>query len=271
MLLTGASPIAAPFAVFVPLFVGVFVMQQLTLWLLGRGYFRPWLGILFDLVRMPANLAATLTLFGRRAGRFQVTAKGRTGNQQRRVPVPLLLWAILLASLVAAGWFAATLAGWTPLHYGVPAVAFGAAVWLCFNAAFVGAAILRIRALRYGTERRASVRFAVALPGRLDGHRCVVEDLSLTGARVRALTPLLGEPTTSPATLVIDTLGFQVPLACEVRGRRTVEGGEVVALAFVPGQSAARSVLTVLLFNAGVGLEAASEPVPSSKPVGVTA
>ena len=271
VLLTGASPIAAPFAVFVPLFVGVLVLQQLTLWLLGRGYYRPWLGILFDLVRMPANLAATLTLLGRRAGRFQVTAKGRTGGQQRRVPVPPLLWAVLLASLVAAGWFAATLAGWTPLHYGVPAVAYGAAVWLCFNAAFVGAAIMRIRALRYGTERRASVRFAVTLPGRLNGHRCVVEDLSLTGARVRALMPLLEEPTTSPATLVIDTLGFQVPLACEVRDRRTAEGGEVVALAFVPGQTAARSVLTVLLFNAGVGLEAASEPLPGREPVGVTA
>jgi len=221
---TGASPIAAPLAVFVPAFVAVFVVQQVALWLLGRGYYRPWLGVVFDLVRLPANLAATLSLIGWRAGRFQVTAKGRTGGTQQRPPVPRLLWAILVTSLIAAGWFAATLAGWTPLCYGVPAVAFGAAAWLLFNTAFVAAAVLRIRALRYGSERRASVRFAVALPGRLDGCQCVVEDLSLTGARVRAMTPLPSESTTRPATLVIDALGSLVhfPARCGTAGRPRV-------------------------------------------------
>jgi PilZ domain len=149
-------------------------------------------------------------------------------------------------------WAAATLAGRTPLHYGVQAVAIGALVWLAFNTAFLGVAVGRIRALRYAAERRASVRFAVSLTGRLDGYRCVVEDLSLSGARVRAAAPL----PPAPATLAIDANGGGVTLRCEPRGRRSAAGGETMTLAFMPGQSVALARLTALLFNAGVGLEA---------------
>jgi hypothetical protein len=167
------------------------------------------------------------------------------------------MWMILAGSVVAAGWFAATLAGRTPLHYGTRAVAVGAFIWLAFNTSFVAVAIARIRALRYGPERRASVRFAVSLTGRLDGRRCVIDDLSLTGARVRATTALSVEPT----TLAIDTLGRGLTLECAIRGRSATEHGEVIALAFRPGQSLELGRLTALLFNAGVGLEAAPADV----------
>jgi cellulose synthase/poly-beta-1,6-N-acetylglucosamine synthase-like glycosyltransferase len=270
VLLTGASPISAPIVVFMPAFAGVLAVQQLALWLLGRGYQRPWLAVLFELVRLPANLAATLTLVGRRRHSFQVTAKGRTGGAHRRSPVPAVLWLVLLVSLLAAGWFGATLVGRTPLRYGVPAVAYGAVAWLLFNVLFVGAAITRIRALRFGSERRASVRFAVSLPARLGGCRCVVEDLSLTGAKIRATTILPSKPT----TLAIDALGHKLTLRCEVRGRvEDQAGGETVMLWFPPGQVSARSALTVLLFNAGIGLEAApAEPLAGvEEPVGAGA
>jgi len=261
VLFTGAAPISAPLAVFGPVLVAVLGLQQLALWLLGRGFYRPWLGIVFDLVRLPANIAATLTLFGRQRRAFQVTPKGRSAAVQRRTPVPMLLWLVLGGSVAAAAWFAATMAGLTPLHYGVMAIVIGAAVWLIINTVFVGVAVSRIRALRYGAERRASVRFAVSLTGRLNGRRCVVEDLSLTGARVRVTTALSPQP----MTLVIDALSRAFTLECEVRGRRATEHGEMVTLAFRPGQSLALSGLTALLFNAGVGLEA----VPSEVLAGV--
>ncbi len=257
VLFTGAVPIAAPASVFLPLFLSTLAVQQLALWLLGRGFYRPWLGILFELVRMPANLAATLTLLRPGARTFQVTPKGRSAGKQRRTAVPVILRLILGASVAAAGWFAATLAGRTPLHYGALTLAVGAVVWLVFNAAFVSMAVARIRALRYGAERRASVRFAVSLTGRLNGRRCVIEDLSLTGARVRLTTQLSGEP----AMLAIDTLGRELTLQCTKRGRRATEHGETVMLAFRPGQSSALSRLTALLFNAGVGLEVAPAEV----------
>jgi hypothetical protein len=53
-----------------------FTLQQLVLWVLGWGWQRPWLAVLFGLVWLPSNLAATIALFGRRSVGFQVTPKG---------------------------------------------------------------------------------------------------------------------------------------------------------------------------------------------------
>jgi len=256
-LLTGAIPIRAPIATFATAFVAAFALQQLALWLLGRGWQRPWLAVLFDLVRLPSNLAATLALFGPRTTRFQVTPKGRTGERPRRTPAPRILWAVAVASAVAGAWFVATLAGRTPLHYGVPAAAFAAAAWLALNLLLVIAAIARIRAIRYGTERRASVRFPVSLPARLDGVPCTAGDLSVTGARVSAPSRLPSDP----STLILEALGRTVTLRCAARGRVDhPDGSQTVALELVLGQWRAIGALTHLLFNAGVGLDVVPEP-----------
>jgi cellulose synthase (UDP-forming) len=259
VLLTGAVPIDAPLGTFAVAFTVTFTLQQLALWLLGRGWQRPWLAILFDLVRLPSNLAATMALFGRHPTQFKVTPKGRTGERPRRTPAPRILSAVLVVSGLTTVWFVATTAGRTPLHYGVRAAAFAAAGWLAFNLALVTAAIARIRAIRYGAERRASVRFAVSLPAQLDGVACTARDLSLTGARVSAPSPLPGEP----STLVLEAPGRAVVLRCAVRARiEQPDGGQTVAVEFQPGQWSAIATLTHLLFNAGVGLDVVPEPVP---------
>jgi cellulose synthase (UDP-forming) len=258
VLFTGAVPIRAPLAAFAVAFGVTFTLQQLALWLLGRGWQRPWLAILFDVVRLPSNLSATLGLLGRRGGGFQVTPKGRTGEQRRRAPVPWILWAVAAVSLLAAAWFGATVNERTPLRYGVPAAAYAAAAWLVFNLAVVLAAIVRIRGVRFGAERRASVRFEVVLRAELDGVPCVATDLSLTGARVSAPT--------LPAT--VSTLALRMPeqdvnLRCVERARfDDPDGGQTVGLEFLPDQWPAIGNLTHLLFNAGVGLEVRPEPVP---------
>jgi cellulose synthase (UDP-forming) len=258
VLLTGAVPIQAPLGTFAAAFGATFALQQLALWLLGRGWQRPWLAVLFDLVRLPSNLTATLSLLGRRTFRFQVTPKGRTGEHPRRAPAPPVLSAVAVVSIAAAVWFVATIAGRTPLRSGVPAAAFAAAGWLVFNLALVAAAIARIRAIRYGAERRASVRFPVSLAARLDGVSCVARDLSLTGARVSAPLPLPGEP----STLVLEAPGRDVALRCAVRARFDhPDGSQTVAVEFQPGQWPAVGTLTHLLFNAGVGLEVVPGPV----------
>jgi len=258
VLLTGAVPIRAPLGVFAAAFTATFALQQLALWLLGRGWQRFWLAILFDLVRLPSNLAATTRLLTRRTVGFQVTPKGRTGTSPRRNPAPRVLWTVAALSAVAATWFVATATGHTPLHYGVPAAAFAAAGWLVFNLALVAAAIGRIRAIRYGAERRASVRFPVSLPARLDGVPGTARDVSLTGARVVTASPLPADP----STLVLEAPGAAVAFRCAVRSRRHhADGGQTVALEFAPGQWPAVGMLTHLLFNAGVGLEVRPEPV----------
>jgi cellulose synthase (UDP-forming) len=259
VLLTGAVPIRAPLGTFAIAFAATFTLQQLALWLLGRGWQRPWLAIVFDLVRLPSNLAATMTLLGRRAGRFQVTPKGRTGEHPRRAPAPRILWAVAFVSVVAAVWFVVTTAGRTPLQYGTTAAAVAAAGWLAFNLTLVAAAIARVRAIRYGAERRSSVRFPVSLPARLDGVSCTAKDLSLTGARVSAPSPLPSEP----STLVLEAPGRAVALRCALRARIDhPDGSHTVAVEFQPSQWPAIGALTHLLFNAGVGLEVVPEPVP---------
>jgi cellulose synthase (UDP-forming) len=261
VLFTGAIPIRAPLGTFAVTFAATFTLQQLALWLLGRGWQRPWLAILFDLMRLPSNLAATMALFGRRSVGFQVTPKGRTGERPHRTRPPRILSAVVLISAMTTAWFVATLAGRTPLHYGVRAATFAAAGWLAFNLVLVAAAIARIRSIRYGAERRASVRFAVALPARLDGVACTATDLSMTGARLSAPVPLPGEP----SELVLETPGRDVPLRCLVRSRADQpDGGEAVGVEFQPGQWPAIGTLTHLLFNAGVGLEVVPEPVPTA-------
>jgi cellulose synthase (UDP-forming) len=260
VLFTGAIPIRASLGTFAAAFTVTFTLQQLALWLLGRGWQRPWLAILFDLVRLPSNLAATMALFGRRTVGFQVTPKGRTGERPRRARPPRILSAVVLVSAVTTVWFVATLAGRTPLHYGVRAAAFAAAGWLAFNLVLVAAAIARIRAIRYGAERRASVRFAVALSARLDGVPCTATDLSMTGARISSPAPLPGEP----SELVLETPGQDVLLRCLVRSRvDQPDGRQILGVEFQPGQWPAIGTLTHLLFNAGVGLEVVPEAVPT--------
>jgi cellulose synthase (UDP-forming) len=259
VLLTGAVPIRAPLGTFAAAFAATFTLQQLALWLLGRGWQRPWLAILFDLVRLPSNLAATMTLFARRTVGFQVTPKGRTGERPHRARPPRILSAVVVVSGLTTVWFVATTAGRTPLHYGVRAAAFAAAGWLAFNLALVAAAIARIRSVRYGAERRASVRFPVSLPARLDGMACTATDLSLTGARISAPSPLPREP----SELVLEAPGRDVALDCTVRARFDhPDGSQTVAVEFQPGQWPAIGALTHLLFNAGVGLEVVPELVP---------
>ena len=142
-----------------------------------------------------------------------------------------------------------------------------AACWLAFNLALLVAAIGRIRAVRYGGERRASVRFAVSLPARLDGAPCVAEDLSLTGARLTLPTPLPGEP----SSLVLEAPGRAVALRCPVRARfDRPDGSQAVGAEFAVGQWPAIGTLTHLLFNAGVGLELVEE-APERELVGAVA
>jgi cellulose synthase (UDP-forming) len=259
VLFTGVVPIRAPLSTFAVAFAATFALQQLALWLLGRGWQRPWLAILFDPVRLPSNLAATMTLLGGRAEQFQVTPKGRTGERPHRTRPPRILSAVVVVSGLTTVWFIATIMGHTPLHYGTTAAAFAAAGWLAFNLALVAAAIARIRAIRYGAERRASVRFPVALPARLDGVSCMATDLSLTGAQISAPSPLSGEP----SELVLEAPGRDVLLRCLVRLRvDQPDGRQTLGVQFQPGQWPAVGTLTHLLFNAGVGLEVVPEPAP---------
>lgn len=256
VLLSGVSPILADPVTFVGFFSAAFLLQRLALARLARGRAPHLLSTVFEFVRMSANIGATLTLLGRRAGGFAVTPKGRVGDDRRRQPVPRLLRATAVLSVMAAGWFLLTLAGVTPLDYGVPWVAYGAAVWLLVNGALVAVAVARIRSERFAGERRASVRFDLDAPGVLDGRPCQVRDLSLTGAGI-VVAAQAGETVLEPGREVafaVD-LGETVTLRAEVRSCRTGPEGMIVGLQFGPDQDAPRAHLALALFHSDAEVE----------------
>jgi cellulose synthase/poly-beta-1,6-N-acetylglucosamine synthase-like glycosyltransferase len=256
VLLSGVSPIQADSLTFVGFFSAAFLLQRLALVRLARGRAPHLLSTVFEFVRMSANLGATLTLFGRRAGGFAVTPKGRVGEARRRHPVPLLLRVITGVSVLAGVWFALTLFDLTPLHYGVKWVAYSAFMWLVINGLLIAAAMARIRSERFAGERRASVRFDLDAPGHLDGRPCRARDLSLTGAGI-VLPGDRGDGPLAQGQEVTFTVDVDPPitLQAEVRSVRTSTRGTVVGLQFVADQDAERANLALALFHSGADPE----------------
>lgn len=247
VLLTGEIPILADGRTFLLAFGATYGLQQLAMYRLGRGAYRPVLSIIFELVRMTPNLAATLTLASHRTPRFAVTPKGRMSLDRGRTDAPRPLLAVLAISLVAASVYALALLGGLPIsyHYGwAAAAAFG---WLVVNAWLVWIAIRRVRSLRFAAERRSAVRFAVDRPGWVDGEPVSVQDVSVGGALLAASLPL--------APRESHLLSFDLPsgvasLWAFVRVQRQAESGEThYAFEFEPGQYPARAALTRAIFD----------------------
>ncbi len=116
---TGAVPIVPRATIFGPLFLTTLGLQFVALRLLARGHYPPILSLLFEVLRMPAVLPATLAgLLPLGEVTFRVTPKGRTTTGRARMPVPSLLSILAAASSLGLAWFAATLFGLTPVRYG---------------------------------------------------------------------------------------------------------------------------------------------------------
>jgi cellulose synthase (UDP-forming) len=247
VLFTGASPIDAPGYLYGPFFLSAFILQFFALRLLARGHYPPLLSLLFEVLRMPAVLPATLAIFGRKGARsFRVTPKGQGGGR-KRVPVPLLLTGLALASAGAILWFAATAAGLTFVQYSEFPAVIGSLLFASVNLALLLAAIHRIRETRFAGERRASVRFDVRLRGHLGGVPCEVEDISLTGAK--AFLARGRTFSSDRAALEIDLGEEAARLYVDVLRQTVGLGRTEIALQFRPAQRAAIGNLALRLLN----------------------
>ena len=260
VVLTGVSPIRALWPAFLTWFSVTFGLQQLALWRLGRGYSHPLPTVIFELVRMTPTLQATTALIRRRVPEFRVTPKGRLEDDRGRAPAPRVLVALLGLSLLSMGWYAATLAGLTPLTYGTPPVAHGAFFWLVLNAVIITGAIRRVRAERYAGERRASVRFPVHRPVMLGHHPCELLDVSLTGARVVLPADAGLVPGGARYDLHLELHDGAVRYPCTVRGHWLLPGGDVrVGLEFADVAPHERARLALWAF----GLSDHPDPLPA--------
>ena len=249
VLLTGAVPIHADALTFSLFFGLTLFLQQLSMRLLSRGCHRPFLSILFELVRMTPNLLATLSLATRRKVAFRVTPKGRTGDARRAASEPRLLRVLAILSLFAAAWFGLTIMGATSTHYAIPWAAYGAFGWLVLNVFLLVSAIGRVRDLRFAGERRASVRFETRFSGGFDGATCQILDLSLTGARIS----VEGVSEMDSHHLVVEFDGQDLAIEATIRSQRPdAIGRTILGLEFLPDQNLARAGLALALFQTTV-------------------
>lgn len=258
VLFTGMLPIDAPILLFGPMFLGTFLMQFLALRLLARGYYPPILSLTFETLRMPAVVPALGELLSRgRERRFRVTPKGGTaGSTRRRSRPPMLLVGLVVVSLTALTWAAATLWGLTPLTYGIPGAVYGTAVFLVANVALLMTALRRIRSSKFAGERRNSVRFPVRLSGTVGSIPVQIVDLSLTGARVLGPHSLLDLDHST--RLEIDAAGLDIR-STTVRVRRSRDGSIDLGLQFIAGQWDEMRSLSAFLFH-GVAPDHRADP-----------
>lgn len=240
-LLLASFPFSTTLQAFILFFGASFSLQQLAMWRLTRKRSTPRRSMIFDTIKLPATLRATLTIFSRRPRRFQVTDKGRRGSERRQARVSPLLFVILACQLVAILVFAVSL--WTfPERLDEPWIAALTIVWLVFNSYIVIMAITRIRHSRYAGERRASVRLQVTGQGVLGGDAVEIQDISLGGAR------LLGGPVRAPRDILDFRVRHSSLSAIVTRSEQHADGRAVTQVQFLPGQElVAADVVSPLL------------------------
>ena len=246
MLVSGRIPIIADGLTFAIAFGVTYGLQQAALYLLGRGAYRPILSIVFDLVRMSPNFLATLTLFTSRKPRFRVTPKGRMAADRGRIEAPVMLRAAFAACFVGATVYVLHLLNVFSIDYASEWAAAGAFFWLVVNAALVWVAARRVRSMRFAAERRSAVRFAVDIPGTVDGATASVQDVSVGGALLATSEPLVERET--------HLVSFELPngttsIWARIRSSRRAASGEYhYAFEFEPGQYPAKGALARTVF-----------------------
>ena len=249
VVLTGAVPIDAPASQYLPAFLAVFAIQFTALGLLSRGFFPPVTSLLFEMVRLPAVLPATLGLLnGGRNATFQVTHKGATDNRNKTT-VPALLKILSALSVVSLAWFFLTMAGFSPTSYTEPAVAIGAALFLLMNLTLLTMAVRRISDPRFATNRRASVRFGVRLFGTVGPARCEIEDLSTAGAKLLLARPKATQvPDQTELTIELPN-GDRPVLTARVKRRLDRIDGFEIGLEFDDGQQQTMALIALALLQ----------------------
>lgn len=245
-LITGGTPISAPLAVFVIVFGITFVLQKIALARLTQGRSPWWHSTVFSVIRLPATLTATFAIWTSKPMKFHVTHKGKIEGERTRnriSPLHLFILIVLLGSFL---WGAAVLMGLTPVQYATPWIAWFAMGWLLINLVLVIAAVRRVSASRFASERRSSTRVPVIGRVTCQGRTADLVDLSLGGAAVVAAEcPEVGRQVQLHFS---DEEGREVELMGEVRRTQPQDRGCLVQLQFdAESQMAMAAILAPVL------------------------
>ena len=250
---TGAVPIDAPGEVFVPFFLAT----------LGDPILRAAAPVARPVPAAPVGPLRVHPDAGRPAGdaggllaRPGIEVQGHAQGAQRDersarpgAPAAVRAGRRVLASGIV--WFTATLLGLSPVTYGVPWAAIGAAFFMALNLALLLAAIQRIRSSTLRGNRRAGTRLPVHVPVRLAGLPGELVDLSVTGAGVRIEAPV---DLRRRRAVADDGAAHR---SARAAGRDPAQpdasdGPRCSGLSFTPGQEQAVGELAVAVFHADV-------------------
>jgi cellulose synthase (UDP-forming) len=244
VLATGRLPIRSAIIPFLVAFGTAFIAQRIALAALSRGLSPQGVAMVFEFVKMPVNLQATLRGLRARERQFAVTTKGQ--GERRRGNTPALLATLCFACVASLVWFAVTMRGRTPLHYGSPGGAIASALFAWANLVLVVAAMARLCLPRYAGDRRRGERFSTGLKADLDGAPAVVADISVSGVLVAA-------PLDLPEAdgLTVHTSDGSIRFEVLERDRYAVSpaGTALIAVEFLPGQTDQVAALARVLFG----------------------
>ncbi len=245
VLFSGTFPIDANPLSYLAIFLLMFVSQMYALKLLGRQRSHPLWSVVFDMIRLPVSLVATMRLVVPDTAGFKVTPKGRTGDERLRADPPSLQVALILISLVALLWFVASALGATAVEYDSRVAASVVAAVVVVNIGLLTTAVRRISHTEFGSERRGGWRVDEQAPVTLDGQRCMIESIGLSGGRLRmAANHTLHQGTEHELSLPLDG-----GCVLQVRPVRAEFKGDENQLAFtiVDAQWASKAALARVL------------------------
>lgn len=263
VLFLGAAPLTAELPVFAAWFAVTYGLQAIALLALTRGCQRPFHSILLRVVRMTSDLKAVRHLVSDRPVATEATPKGRTSSIRRAARVSTALRTMSFLSVLGAVWFAVAVTITLFIGVALPWFVYAASAWLVADVIVLARATARVRELRFGGERRSSVRFQTAIAGSFDGEPCEILDLSLRGAGIRVARIAPGEV----HQLTLDVDGRMLEIAASVRSFRGAGVDRtVVGLEFLPDQNLARAELALALYRTKVVPAGADGPVGSRVP-----
>lgn len=228
-LLVAKTVLTGPWLTFVILFTVTWLLQRYGLARLARGRATLWTSTVFDVLRLPAILKATTSLFWMRTLTFNVTPKGKQGSERARVPVPKLLTFTAALLILTLAVFVLDVTGVIDMHYPQQSMAWVQAGWCAFNLAIVIAAMRRISSPRFAGERRSATRIDVSGQATMNGVQVTATDLSFGGALVES--PVEFERFTD---VVFVAAG--ITLRGTVTNRTVREQDFLISIRFFPGQ-----------------------------------
>ncbi len=237
IVVTGTSPIGVAVVPFLVANLGLLLLTGATQVRLGNGHHRLFPALLFEFLRMPMSLHALRRLvFGGRAS-FQVTPKGRAGDDRTAPPLPGLLVALGLVAVIGVVVYLTNLVGAAagPRGHHVDI----AALVLVANAIGIVVAVRRINRRDFGDERRRARRFRRELRFRIGSERGLLRNPSTTGAHIA------GRVRTGRDVLRVLTREGPIDVRCWI----TPDGYGGSTVEFVPGQYAATAMIARSLFS----------------------